>query len=736
MLEIPKQLQNKKFRFIKINPKTKRPTEENWASDNNYRFNEKEFKDYLKSAKSYGVVCGFGNLAVVDIENIDDKSVANLVMQHKFPETFTVQTGSGGWHLYYFVKDINKRIRITTDEQHYGEIQSKGNQCLGAGSVHPSGTQYAVINDSPIATVTKKQLLNILKSYIAEDKDKSKFTDNSINGLDWDIGNLLKHCPNLKTKDDVKFQGSHPTHGSTGGQNFEIDLEKNTWYCFRCECGGDAINLIAMLEGLVKCSDMCPSKTKFREVFKEAKKLGIKKYGFKNDNYQAPRETRSIGKCPDLFVTNEKGRIIGKNIEKVVEWFIAHNPTVTIESMTGKGTHIYVYKDGYYRIDGQNIIRSFIKEQFKVQKQLWTSGYENEVVNYLMTFNIQSRKTFNAPKNLINCGNVTYDLHSPKKTHKHTPTHNFLYKIPWNYSTRNKKLSPELRKYFESTFSGDKKTIALVQELFGYCLYSGYPFAALFYLYGTGGNGKKVFVALLEALLGEDNIASESLNSLITRRFSTAQLYGKLLNSCGELSSKTLQESDLLKSLTSGDRVTAEFKGLDGFTFLNMAKIITACNSIPNTYDTSYGWYDRQIIIPFTRKFRYSKDEDTKLIEKLTTKKNMESLLYWAIQGLHRLLKNNSFTYPDSKEELYKMYQGNTKYFVKESYMRSKDLNNYIEVNKIRADYKVWCKENNIPLDSEDALARAFRYFELPPVQCITENNKKKFVRYGLKKVN
>jgi P4 family phage/plasmid primase-like protien len=737
MLNIPKQLQDKKFRFIKINPKTKKPTEKDWALDNNYRYNEKEFMQYLKSAKSYGVVCGFGNLAIVDIENIDDKSVANLVMQHKFPETFTVQTGSGGWHLYYFVKDINKRIRITTDEQHYGEIQSKGNQCLGAGSVHPSGTNYAIINDSPITTVTKKQLLDVLKGYIAEDKDKSKFVDNSITGLNWNISKLLKYCPDLKTKDDVKFQGSHPTHGSTGGQNFEIDLDKNTWYCFRCECGGDAINLIAMLEGLVKCTDACPSKQKFREIFKEAKKLGIKKYGFKSDDYKPSKQKiQSTDKCPDLFVCNNKGRIIGKNIERVVEWFIARNPTVAIESMAGKGTHIYVYRDGYYRIDGQNIIRAFIKKQFKLQNQLWTSGYENEIINYIMTFNVKSRKNFSAPKKLINCGNVTYDLERPNKPLEHSPEHNFLYKIPWNYSKKNKKLTPELRNYFLSTFDNNKEIINLVQELFGYCLYSGYPFAGIFYLYGTGGNGKKVFTALLEALLGEDNVASESLNSLVSRRFSTAQLYGKLLNSCGELSSKTLQESDLLKSLSSGDRITAEFKGLDGFTFLNVAKIVTACNAIPNAYDTSYGWYDRQIVIPFIRKFRYSKEEDTNLIEKLTTKKNMESLLSWAIEGLHRLLKNNGFTYPSNREEIYKMYQGNAKYFVSNFYTRSKDYNNYVKVEDIRKDYLIWCKKNNIPEDSEVSLGKAFRYFELPSAECITQNNKKIYVRYGLKKVN
>jgi len=729
MIELPKQLQDRKLRFIKIDSNTKKPIESKWAEENNYRHTDSEFKSYMKTAKNYGINCGYGDLVIVDIENIEDKSVANLVISHKFPQTLTIQTGSGGWHLYYFIPDIKKRIRLAKDGKHYGEIQSKGNQCIGPGSIHPNGNKYVILNNIKIKSITKKELLSILTDFIEEEK-KKKFISTTGKGLNWDISKLIKFCPGLNSKDEIKYRGAHPVHGSSTGQNFEIDIEENTWYCFRCEVGGDAVTLVAMLEGLVKVEDFCPSKEKFKQVFKKVKEIGIKKYGYPDDGYIAPKTKQETEEFP-LFLGEGKKKKLNTNA--IAEYFKSQYPTIVIESITGKGSHIYVYQNGYYKLNGQNILATFVKDLFKKRYTPWTSYYENEIIKYVKTLNPRPRDEFQTLEYLINFNNGTYNLNT-KKLRRHTPRDYFLYKIPWQYKP-GLQLTPELIKFFNTTFDNRQKHIKFTQELFGYCLYSKYNYHGLFYLYGTGGNGKAVFMSLLEALLGKDNIRNKSISSLVTNRFATAHLYGKLLNSCGELSGYILQDTDMLKRLTAGDRIEAEFKGLDGFDFSNIAKIVTACNSIPKSFDDSDGWYDRQFILPFTQKFRYTEKEDNELAEKLITKKNMESLLCWAVQGLQRLLKNKSFTYPINKKNVYLMYQGNTKYFVNKFYERSDDLNEYVRVNDVRKDYHKWCKDNDVPIDSDEALARAFNYFKLPPIKLISENNKKIYVRYGLKKV-
>jgi len=730
MIEIPKQLQSKKFRFIKVDD-NKRPMEKKWSDYNNYKYNDSEFKQFLKEAKGYGVICGFGDLVIVDIENIEDKAVANLVMQHKFLETFTVQTGGGGWHLYYFCPGIKKRIRLQKNGTHYGEIQAQGEQCLGPGSLHPSGNKYTVLNNTEIRTIEKNSLISIVKEFVSENKNPEKFKkiNEGVQPLDWDISKLLSYCPGLKTRGGTKYVGPHPIHGSTGGQNFEIDVDKNAWYCFRCEVGGDAVTLVAMLENLIKIHDYCPNKDDFNKVFKQAKKLGIKKYGFPDDGFKPSKKQDN----EKLIIYIKVGRSLHLNINGIVGYLRNLHPIISIEDATGRATHIYVYSDGYYKLNGESIVRTNIKRLFENSGAIWTNKAEEEIVKFLKTDNPKHREEINPPSYLINLNNGIYNLKS-KKLIPHSPNYYFLYRIPWNYNSKAKKLNKDIENYFNTTFRKNKDYITLTQEIFGYCFYTDYKkYPGLFTLYGTGGNGKSVWISILEAMLGDANISSKSVSSLALSRFTAALLYGKLLNSCGELTSSVLKTTDTVKRLTAGDKIQAEFKGKDGFDFRNTAKIITASNSIPSSYDRTDGWYERQYILPFLEKFRGTEEQDRELIDKLVNKEAMESLVYWSMEGLHRLLKNKQFTYPKNKKERYLMCQGNTEYFLSHYYEKG-SFDDYVFVEEVKEAYKKWCDENSIPVDSSQAMANAFKHLGYSDkVERITMDNKQYYIRRYVK---
>ena len=51
------------------------------------------------------------------------------------------------------------------------------------------------------------------------------------------------------------YQGAHPVHGSENGMNFRLDSQKGVWYCYRHQTGGGVFELLAMLEGIIDCSD-------------------------------------------------------------------------------------------------------------------------------------------------------------------------------------------------------------------------------------------------------------------------------------------------------------------------------------------------------------------------------------------------------------------------------------------------------------------------------------------------
>jgi len=283
MIIIPRQLRNKDFRFIKILSKNKKPIERDWQNTNNYTYDNAELLNWLNNNNNYGIVCGRGNLAVVDC---DEPEIAELISK-TLPETFTVKTGSGGKHYYYIVYDWDKTTTLTKkikdktgnikEEIHCGEIRSTNSQIIAPNSIHPNGKRYVILNDSPIIHIHRTTLETILYDYI--DKPKTKVNDTKKDYHKYrpiDINKILK-LESLNQHGN-EYQGSHPIHGSTTRMNFSVNVDKCIWHCFRHNTGGGIVTLIAMLNGIIRCAD-CREGCVTPTIFKEVVELAKTKYG-------------------------------------------------------------------------------------------------------------------------------------------------------------------------------------------------------------------------------------------------------------------------------------------------------------------------------------------------------------------------------------------------------------------------------------------------------------------------
>lgn len=271
---IPHQLKKTDFRFIRIAmdgmSARKRPLETNWQRTNNYHYFDYVLTNWLVNNSNYGVVCGYGNLAVIDA---DEAAIADLVRAN-LPPTFTIRTGSGGMHFYYIVPDLDKKIVLKDkDKKHYGEIQWQGSQVIGPGSIHPSNNKYTIVDNSDITTITRAQIDAALSNYIQKEQPMTNYQRNeSANYQFIDVRKIL--TGNFVSKGGNEFQGKHPVHGSSTGGNFCVNVEKGIWRCFRCNTGGGPITLIAMLSGLINCSDVkpgCITPELYRQIIKIAK---------------------------------------------------------------------------------------------------------------------------------------------------------------------------------------------------------------------------------------------------------------------------------------------------------------------------------------------------------------------------------------------------------------------------------------------------------------------------------
>lgn len=164
---IPIQLNE--CRFLKVGHRSKRPIEPNWIK-NNYSYDEIE--EWAKKGNNYGVLCGVNGLTVLDIDELELLDDAKLL-----PPTFTVKTGSGGYHLYYTIKDMKRKIVLENDIKHYGEFQHNGSMVVGPGSIHPSGNRYEIVADYPIEEITMERIQFIIDKYTGQ-KKKVKFNIN------------------------------------------------------------------------------------------------------------------------------------------------------------------------------------------------------------------------------------------------------------------------------------------------------------------------------------------------------------------------------------------------------------------------------------------------------------------------------------------------------------------------------------------------------------------------------
>ena len=60
----------------------------------------------------------------------------------------------------------------------------------------------------------------------------------------------------MARKSKTELAGAHPQHSSSTGDNFNVNVAKGLWHCWRHCTGGDALSLIAVCEGLVPCEAM------------------------------------------------------------------------------------------------------------------------------------------------------------------------------------------------------------------------------------------------------------------------------------------------------------------------------------------------------------------------------------------------------------------------------------------------------------------------------------------------
>lgn len=152
-------------------------------------------------------------------------------------------------------------------------------------------------------------------------------------------------------------------------------------------------------------------------------------------------------------------------------------------------------------------------------------------------------------------------------------------------------------KFLEEVTGVNEKARRDIQKMFGYTLMRTNRFKKAFMLLGPPNCGKSIILAILDAIHGNEIVSHITLQKLCNgNQFATSALYGKVVNTCGDLPREKIEDTGNFKTFVGGDRVSIEEKNKPTISYLPIVRFVYAANKMPEVKkeledDTAY--YDR-----------------------------------------------------------------------------------------------------------------------------------------------
>jgi putative DNA primase/helicase len=194
--------------------------------------------------------------------------------------------------------------------------------------------------------------------------------------------------------------------------------------------------------------------------------------------------------------------------------------------------------------------------------------------------------------------------------------------------------APRWHTFIDEITGGDTELRAYLQRVAGYCLTGSTREQAIFYLLGSGANGKSVFTSVLATILGgyATTAASDLLAATSTARHPTdiAVLNGRRLVLVAEMERRARFAESRMKALTGGDEIAARLMRQDFFTFIPRFKLLITGNQMPALDGADEAARRRLQIVPFRWAVPAEK-RDSQLIDALLQER--DGILAWAIEG-------------------------------------------------------------------------------------------------------
>lgn len=271
--------------------------------------------------------------------------------------------------------------------------------------------------------------------------------------------------------------------------------------------------------------------------------------------------------------------------------------------------------------------------------------------------------------------------------------------------------APRWQQFLREVFEDDTALIDYIHRAVGYSLTADMREQCFFVAYGSGSNGKSIFIDALETVFGTyghradmrmfAGFATES------NAFQNADFRGKRLVFAAEVKPNSRMNEHVLKHLTGGETLRAEHKYGRAFTIRPVGKIWLSVNHRPKVADDSFGFWRRVRLVPFLRTFTGSAEDRTL---KATLRAEASGILGWAVEGCLRW-QQHGLNPPESVRKATEEYQQGedplADFFESRIEVDEYTKDSIVPFTKLYAAYREWASSQGIS-DREKLTAKAF----------------------------
>lgn len=374
---------------------------------------------------------------------------------------------------------------------------------------------------------------------------------------------------------------------------------------------------------------------------------------------------------------------------------------------------LYRYNGVFYSLFPDNDIQKMLLEKYRTEMGKSNTASMLRNTTNLLRFCVK-RECSEFPENqhIIVFENGTLEVMSGF-FRQNSPADLVNSALGISYDPDCKKM-PYTKRFLKTIADGDDDLYERLLQVIGYILSNDIRAKSFFYLEGVGDAGKSRFCDLIASFFpvsGSNKVARIALQDL-GGKFALSNLVNAKLNISEDLPDAPLspQTVSRIKMISDGDRLEAEAKYTQAFTFRPLCKLLFASNHPLRLKEYDAAFVNRVVYIPFTHPIP-KEEQDPYILEKM--RKELPALFNRAFAAYKRLVANQ-YVWAGSDYFKPEIATTNSSISVDKEYVLRQfiesccilDDNSTTATSELQAAYNLFCSKNSYSPVQGDRFSR------------------------------